>query len=254
VNNNTEIDWANGTVWTKGPSSVPDISGSWVINGVVTTIQQTGAALTFTNERGMPAVGGFSSATQVEAIGWLNMTGNLVNSNTEIDWANGTVWTKGPSSVPDISGSWVINGLVTTIQKTGSTLIFTNERGLQTVGGFSSASQVEAIGWDNLTGNLANSNAEIDWANGTVWTKGPSSVPGISGSWLINGLVTTIQESGSSLTFTNERGMQTVGGFVSASQVQAIGWDNLTGNLAKGNTEIDWANGTVWVQSNPVQG
>ena len=248
ANNNAEIDWANGTVWTKGPSSFADISGSWLINGVVTTIQQTGAALTFTNERGQQASGGFSSATQIEAIGWLNMKGTLANNNAQINWANGTVWTKGPTSVPDISGSWLINGEVTTIAESSGALIFINERGLESFGGFSSASQIEAIGWLNMTGTLAKNNSEIDWSNGTVWTKGPTSVPNISGSWVINGLVTTIQQIGTTLTFTNERGQQSAGGFISATQIEAIGWHNLTGTLANNNAEINWSNGTVWTQ------
>jgi hypothetical protein len=258
ANNNTEIDWSNGTVWTQGPTSVPSIAGSWLINGMVTTIQETGSALTFINEAGEKSSGGFLSASQIAANTWGsgNLTGNLANNNTEIDWSNGTVWVQGPTSVPSIAGSWLINGMVTTIEETGSALTFINEAGMQSSGGFLSASQIAANTWGsgNLTGNLVNNNTEIDWSNGTVWAQGPTSVPSIAGSWLINGMVTTIQQTGSALTFINEAGVQSSGGFLSASQIGANTWGsgNLTGNLVNNNTEIDWANGTVWAVATMV--
>ena len=174
----------------------PDISGSWVINGLLTMIQESGAALTFTNERGQQSAGGFISATQIQAIGWVDMTGTLANNNAEIDWSNGTVWTKGPTSVANISGSWVFDGLVTTIQETTALILRTRKASKRGVVSFRRPRSRRSVG-ANSTGNSTNSNSGYRLVERKrVRTQGPTSVPNISGSWIINGLVTTIQRPG----------------------------------------------------------
>ena len=76
----------------------------------------------------------------------------------------------------------------------------------------------------------------------------------LAGLWNINGLPTQIQQAGSALTFTNERGQKSAGYVKSPSLVVATGWGNLTG-FVSGNADqytITWANNTIW-QEGPGQ-
>jgi len=127
-------------------------------------------------------------------------------------------------------------------------LTFKNELGQTSSGAFTSSNQVIATNWGNLMGTLVSNDTQINWSNGTVWTLAPAgNVPNIAGDWMVNNQATTISQSGASLTFKNERGQVSAGQFLSTgTQVMATGWGNLVGTLTNNDTEIDWANGTVW--------
>src|SRR5262249_3067296 len=101
-------------------------------------------------------------------------------------------------------------------------------------------------GWGDLVGNLVPTadGMRIAWANGTAWDQ-----PQLAGQGFINGdLGVQIQQSGTNLTFTNERGDSSPGTFLSATQVLATGWGNLVGTLSAtfDGFQINWANGTAW--------
>jgi hypothetical protein len=218
----------------------PDISGTWFVNGQAASIVQSGASLTFTNEHGGIARGSFTSPSAIVATEWGNLNGTLSNNNQTLTWSNGSVWTFVP---PNIAGTWLINGKQATIGQNGSTLTFTNENGGTSAGLFISATQVEATGWGNLIGTLSNNNQTLSWSNGTVWT---SALPNIAGAWQINGKQATIAQNGSTLSFTNENGGTSAGLFVTATEVQASDWGNLTGTLSNNNQTITWSNKSVW--------
>ena len=247
TDNNDELSWANGTVWTRAPAAPANISGTWIINGKQTSIQQSGANLTFTNENGATVSGMFIGSSQIKTTGWGNLQATLINGNTQIDWANGTAWTRTPVVAPDISGNWMINGQATHITQLGTNLIFTNENGGTSAGFFSAPNQVSATGWGNLTGTLLANDGVINWANGSVWTKAVANPPSIAGTWAMGSQPTHIQQTGSNLTFINENGTSASGFFISNTQVDAAGWGNLIGTLSNGNKRIDWANGSYWV-------
>ncbi len=252
---NYTISWANGTVWHETASTFPNLAGVWNINGLPTQIQQSGSALTFTNEGSNVSAGNFLSATQVVATGWANLVGTIsgTSGNYTISWANGTVWSEGAGTVPNLAGAWNINGLPTQIQESGIGLSFTNEGNNASAGNFTSATQVVATNWGNLVGTISGSPGSytISWANGTVWSEGAGTVPNLAGAWNINGLPTQIQESGIGLTFTNERNSVSAGNFTYSTQVVATNWGNLVGTISgnPGAYTISWANGTVWQEA-----
>jgi hypothetical protein len=130
------------------------------------------------------------------------------------------------------------------VTQSGSVLTFTNENGGTAQGRFLSATRVIADGWGGLIGNLVD--GRIEWANGTIWARPASD---ISGQYTFSGMTTSVQQSGSNLTFTNEHGNTSSGRFLSATEVVATDWGGLTGTV--GNGEIRWANGTVWTLSTP---
>jgi hypothetical protein len=75
--------------------------------------------------------------------------------------------------------------------------------------------------------------------------------PSLAGTWFTNGTQqTSIQQVGTTLTFTNENGNSSPGTFLNDSQVVATGWGNLVGTLVPtaDGVRIAWANGTNWDQ------
>ncbi len=70
----------------------------------------------------------------------------------------------------------------------------------------------------------------------------------LGGTWFINGRPTSISQTQSGLTFTNELGRQSAGRVVSATQIIADDWNGMTGTLV-GTNRIEWANGTVWTRT-----
>lgn len=70
----------------------------------------------------------------------------------------------------------------------------------------------------------------------------------LSGTWFINDKPTSISQTQSGLTFTNEFGQQSTGRVVSATQIVADDWLGMAGTLVGAN-RIEWANGTVWTRT-----
>lgn len=241
------IEWANGSVWTRSTTVVPDISGNYTFNGQATTVSQTGSVLLFTNERGDQSTGTFiNNNTQVSATEW-GITGSL--EGNEIRWSNGTVWVKGSVSIdpPDVSGTWSINGEATFIAQSGVNVTLTNENGHSANGVFISETQIRADGWGGLIGTLSADANTITWANGTVWVRGDIEVPDLGGLWVFNGLQASISQNGNSLTFVNEFGATSTGSFLSSTQVRAETW-GITGTVSADANTINWSNGAVWTR------
>jgi uncharacterized repeat protein (TIGR01451 family) len=237
------IAWTNGSTWTKISTS---IAGEYSFNGQSTVIEQSGSDLVFHNENGGTSRGHFLSATQVVATDWGNLVGNLVDGN--IQWKNGSLWTWGAPTtqqIPLIAGTYTFAGKMTTVEQSGSDLVFHNENGGTSRGHFVSATQIVATDWGNLVGNLVDGN--IQWKNGSLWTWGAPATqqfPLIAGTYTFAGKMTTVEQSGSDLVFHNENGGSSRGHFVSATQLVATDWGNLVGDLVGGN--IQWKNGSVW--------
>ncbi len=80
-----------------------------------------------------------------------------------------------------------------------------------------------------------------------------AALPKLAGLWQSNGLDAQIQQTGATLTFTNELGKVSAGSFASATQIAASDW-NLTGTLSgsDGLYTITWSDGTVWHQGPKV--
>lgn len=79
--------------------------------------------------------------------------------------------------------------------------------------------------------------------------------PDISGVWYREGDAArpaSIDQSGGTLTLTNEAGAHSRAYFSAVNVLVAQEWSNLAGNLASGNTRINWANGSIWLRT-PVR-
>ena len=79
--------------------------------------------------------------------------------------------------------------------------------------------------------------------------------PRLAGNWKMGGpynvgMTCHIRQSGTDLTFVNEKGDESSGAFNTETEVIALDWEGgLTGKLNKDNTRISWRNGTWWVKA-----
>ena len=86
------------------------------------------------------------------------------------------------------------------------------------------------------------------------WHFFPSG-PQLAGDWKMGGpydagMTCHIRQSGTDLTFVNEKGDESSGAFNDKTEVIALDWEGgLTGKLNKDNTRISWRNGTWWVKA-----
>jgi hypothetical protein len=94
--------------------------------------------------------------------------------------------------------------------------------------------------------------AELRCGQETQSTSAAPQTPDISGTWFREGdrqRLDSVQQRGSSLTFTNELTppMTSRGHFRDGSSVIADDWEGgLVGTLSSDGKRIDWANGTSW--------
>lgn len=77
---------------------------------------------------------------------------------------------------PDITGIWYMGGpynegMSCQILHNGNALIFINERGDQSAGGFVDSGTVVASDWQGLQGRISDGGKRIDWSNGTWWAR-----------------------------------------------------------------------------------
>lgn len=103
LNDNTRINWSNGTYWTKvvgATLSPPDISGKWRGPGghIITISRQSISRFSVTPPGRGPFQGRFNSDSSI-VIDFTDdpsscCTGILENGGKKIKWSNGTSWTK----------------------------------------------------------------------------------------------------------------------------------------------------------------
>ncbi len=161
----------------------PRFFGTWCAQGVPsrqTSIVQTGGGVTITNEMGLTSSGHASGASNgIVAPQWA-VTGTLSPDGRRITWSNGNFWKHcggGGGSSATVSGTWYGNGYASRVcsasQQYGS-LSFRNEVGITAQGNFTGRRTFTAT-WlgTPVTGTLRADGTQIDWSNGTYWTRTP---------------------------------------------------------------------------------
>jgi subtilisin family serine protease/subtilisin-like proprotein convertase family protein len=220
-----------------------DLTGTWGANGRASSIVQTGTNLRFTNENGSSSNGQFTTSHRVFASNW-NLSGTL--DGTAVRWDNGSTWWQVPATHDNVAGNWTYDGVGTSIAQTGGFLVFFNENGQRSAGQFIAGNQVLASEW-GLQGTI--NGDRVDWANSTSWQKALDNAPNLAGNWMHNGQGTYIHQTGSMLTFFNERGASSAGYFLSSTRIMAVGW-GISGTV--NGDRIDWDNGSIWQQGSPT--
>jgi len=140
--------------------------------------------LTLTNEQGSTSPGSYQGMDQntITAIGWMGVTGKLTPDGQRINWSNGTFWARcsgggggGSGRLPNLQGTWYQSGdhsKACSISQSRDSLTFTNEQGKRAQGSFTDPKHVTAS-WSGKTinGTLVNNAGQINWDNGTMWSR-----------------------------------------------------------------------------------
>jgi hypothetical protein len=156
-------------------------------------------------------------------------------------------------------GAWCAQGdptKQTSISYNGSFFNLTNESGDTSIGNLQGNNQIQAPGWQFVTGTLGRNGTQINWSNGTFWARCPTPGYGhrvsLNGNWYPNGnrsLQCSIQDRRGSLMLQNESGQRASGSFNGKFSI-ATNWQGtvIHGTLSRDGNRINWDNGTYWVR------
>jgi hypothetical protein len=156
-------------------------------------------------------------------------------------------------------GAWCAQGdpgKHASISGNGVFLTLTNENGDTSPGNLQGSNQIQAPGWQFVTGTLSRDGSQINWSNGTYWARCNNGGGGhrinLTGTWYANGnrsLSCSITQRRGNLTLKNESG-QGATGTVNNGRSITTNWSGSTinGNITQNGNRIDWDNGTYWIR------
>jgi hypothetical protein len=169
--------------WNQGSGFL----GQWCAQGDPSkpaSISANGPFFSLTNEQGSTSSGHLDRPNQnvIIADQWQFVRGTLSPDGNQINWSNGTFWAKcysggggGGHRRPNLQGTWYRGGnrsLACSIQQRKDTLTFTNEQGQTARGQFLSSRRITANwGGQTINGTLTNNAGQINWDNGTMWSR-----------------------------------------------------------------------------------
>ena len=145
------------------------------------------------------------------------------------------------------------------ISNNGVFLNLTNENGDTSIGNLQGSNQIQAPGWQFVTGTLSGDGSRISWSNGTFWARcynggggGGNRRLNLSGNWYPNGNRSqscSIQQRHGNLTLQNEVGDRATGSLSGRSQV-STNWSGtqISGTVSRDGNRINWSNGTYWIR------
>lgn len=157
-------------------------------------------------------------------------------------------------------GGWCAQGdptKQTSISYNGAFYNLTNETGDTSIGNLQGNNQIQAPGWQFVTGTLTQNGRQIQWSNGTFWARCPSGGSGnhslnLNGNWYPNGNRSqqcSIQQHRGNLTLQNEIGQRASGSF-NGKWAITTNWQGTTirGTVTRDGNRINWDNGTYWIR------
>jgi hypothetical protein len=158
-------------------------TGGWCAQGDPTkqaSISDNGAFLTLTNENGDTSTGKYQGQNGIVAPGWQFVTGTLSPDGSQLNWSNGTFWTRcdtggGSYQRPNLTGIWNPQGnrnQSCSIHQHGNRLQLSNESGAQATGQITGKRRL-TTNWNgtSIVGTVTANGNRINWDNGTYWTR-----------------------------------------------------------------------------------
>ena len=162
---------------------------------------------------------------------------------------------------PSIGGRWYMGGpydigMPCSIEVSGNSIEYINEKNQKSSGKFIDSTTIVASEWENgLKGHITDNGKRINWDNGTWWVRdNPNS---IKGTWYMAGSINigmpcSIEVSGNSIEFINEKNQKSSGYFIDSTTVIATDWENgLKGHITDNNKRINWENKSWWTRDKP---
>lgn len=165
----------------------------------------------------------------------------------------------GPQQGSGFLGAWCAQGDPSkhaSIAGNGVFLTLTNENGDTSPGNFQGNNQIQAPGWQFVTGTLSGDGSQINWSNGTYWARCDSGGGGwftLTGTWFANGdrsRACSIHQRRGRLSLQNENG-DSAGGSYEGRHHIVTNWSGNTirGTISRDGNRINWDNGTYWIRS-----
>jgi hypothetical protein len=248
------IEWPGGSFWSRG---VPDLSGTWYLDGdrdkpCKVLVDRTGEKALFINEKGSRARG-MIRGDHVLIPDWgddgRGQEGRI--RGDRIEWPSGSFWLH---SVPDLSGTWYLNGdrdkpCKIIQRRRDGRAVFVNENGSRARGTIR-GNHVFIPDWgDDGQGQEGRIRGErIKWPGGSFWSRG---FPTLSGTWYLNGdrdaPCKVIQGRDGCALFINEKGSR-ARGIIRGRHVFIPDWGDdgqgQEGRIRRGR--IEWPGGSYW--------
>jgi hypothetical protein len=170
----------------------------------------------------------------------------------------------GPQGGSGFFGAWCAQGdpnKQASISGNGAFLNLTNENGDTSIGNLQGNNQIQAPGWQFVTGTLSGDGSQINWSNGTYWARcdndngggggGGRRRPNLTGTWYANGdrsRSCSISQRRGNLSLHNELGQSATGNFNGRQLTTNWAGSAISGSIAQGGNRINWDNGTYWIR------
>ena len=149
------------------------------------------------------------------------------------------------SGNPFIAGDYQDeNGLPTQIEQNGNALAITTAQGNTFGGTFVTPTRIVPTNSGALSAGTLTSQG-IAWDDGSAWSVVALDAAAVAGNYDANGLATSVQASGLTLTFTDPFGNSSTGRYLSHDLVEASDWGGLTATVDNAGN-LNWGDGSVW--------
>jgi hypothetical protein len=197
----------------------------------------------------------------VRAITFSLCVGGFLAASSSLDAAPAPFVQMNNGQASGFLGAWCAQGDPTkhaSISGNGVFLTLTNENGDTSPGNLQGNNQIQAPGWQFVTGTLSGDGSQINWSNGTYWARcdngggGGRRRPNLTGTWFANGdrsRSCSISQRRGNLTLQNEQGQSATGNFNGRQITTNWSGTGITGTITQGGNRINWDNGSYWVKS-----
>jgi hypothetical protein len=153
--------------------------GEWCADGLADVhgaIADAGDVLTLRNQQGSTSTGELHGPFLVVAPAWNSVSGALTPDRNQIDWSNGTYWTRcpaGPIHQPiDLTGKWVAVVGTCSVQQQGEQLKVGDSKDCQGSGGVDDKGRLTVdFSGVKMEGTVTGDGDHINWQDGSYWTR-----------------------------------------------------------------------------------
>jgi poly(beta-D-mannuronate) lyase len=156
-------------------------------------------------------------------------------------------------------GSWCVEGNLAwhaSITDERNYILVINEKGDKSTGEAQGAGVLIAPGWASVTGTLTRDHSQIDWSNGSYWSRcsagAAPSRTNLAGTWYPLGVLQKcfIRQEGDTLQLDNGQGA-TGTGHIDATGRLVSDWsgNRIVGVVTADGNHINWDNQTYWTRA-----
>jgi poly(beta-D-mannuronate) lyase len=155
--------------------------GSWCVEGNLAwhaSITDERNYILVINEKGDMSTGEAQGADVLIAPGWASVTGTLTRDHSQIDWSNGSYWSRcstgAAPSRTNLAGTWYPLGVLQKcfIRQEGDTLQLDNGQGATGTGHIDATGRlVSDWSGNRIVGVVTADGNHINWDNQTYWTR-----------------------------------------------------------------------------------